>query len=574
MADSIDFTPWHPLDGARSDDVVVNRQSNESAGKDNTRETRDRLSEMIDIMSATRLNGPPRQYSDIAKPHNTNEERNSTFDFRSDRSRDFREFSKQSERYTPPSRSTRREFFDIRGERDDLSDNYYGDIERSYWGSIKSPRPSRDGSRLYDQSNYRDCSPGPGRDDHRHGMSLHDQSNYRDCSPRPSRGDHRQGPRLFDQSGYRDCSPRPMSNRYSQHNRNSNDDTFYSESSQRKSNVTLPKSISFDGKGDWRAFSTKFTTFAEGQRWSTKERKNNLCWSFEGKASEYYSRLVERDPQIDYFEILRKMEMRFDIRDLPETAQVYFSYASQSSKEDLIEWADRVFTMATRAYPDLSDNQIAKHAIFKFCQGCTDKAAGHYAVNLRPLTMEEAIDKIRWYQHTDRVMYGRGRREVKTVRASTDYSEDSNNESSMEENASRVARAFIPKKDYIPRQTKSKGSERETSPEIYKKVRFQDSTSQNMDGRMSSLETRVERVEEVVMQCASEITKLTKAVQRATSPSRYDKSRIQCYTCQKYGHYSSECPQKQDKQDTKKVAGISDDDEDSEDDLNELGSNC
>ncbi len=205
------------------------------------------------------------------------------------------------------------------------------------------------------------------------------------------------------------------------------DDTFYSESSQRKSNVTLPKSISFDGKGDWRAFSTKFTTFAEGQRWSTKERKNNLCWSFEGKASEYYSRLVERDPQIDYFEILRKMERRFDIRDLPETAQVYFSYASQSSKEDLIEWADRVFTMATRATQTCLIIRLRNMQSSSSVRGGTDKAAGHYAVNLRPLTMEEAIDKIRWYQHTDRVMYGRGRSEVKTVRASTDYSEDSNN---------------------------------------------------------------------------------------------------------------------------------------------------
>ncbi len=111
----------------RSDDVVADKQSNESA-------SRDRLSDMIDIMSATRLNGPPRQYSDIANPRNSYEERNSTFDFRSDRSRDFREFSDQTGRYAPPSRSTGREFFDIRRERDSISDNSYGDIERSYWG--------------------------------------------------------------------------------------------------------------------------------------------------------------------------------------------------------------------------------------------------------------------------------------------------------------------------------------------------------------------------------------------------------------------------------------------------------
>ncbi len=80
--------------------------------------------------------------------------------------------------------------------------------------------------------------------------------------------------------------------------------------------------------------------------------------------------------------------MWFNRREISESAQVYFAQDLQSPNENVIEWAYRVFNIASIAYPDVSDNEIAKHAIFMFCQGCTDKAAaaGQYAINSRPLT--------------------------------------------------------------------------------------------------------------------------------------------------------------------------------------------
>ncbi len=139
------------------------------------------------------------------------------------------------------------------------------------------------------------------------------------------------------------------------------------------------------------------------------------------------------------------MELRFDVRELPETSQVYFTYAKQSGKESLIEWADRILTMATRAYPDLSDGQIFNHAIFKFCEGCLDKAAGHYTINLRPATMEDAIDKIRWYQHTDSIMYGKPKRDARSIRAMRYRYDDSNESSeSSDDEPLSVAKASFP----------------------------------------------------------------------------------------------------------------------------------
>ncbi len=111
---------------------------------------------------------------------------------------------------------------------------------------------------------------------------------------------------------------------------------------------------------------------------------------------------MERDPDLDYFDIIDRLERRFDLKELPETAQVYFQYASQHPKESLVDWADRVVSLAMSAYPDLTDNQIYRQAILRVCQGCSDRRAGHYAINMRPVTLEDTLDKIRWFQHTDK----------------------------------------------------------------------------------------------------------------------------------------------------------------------------
>ena len=44
--------------------------------------------------------------------------------------------------------------------------------------------------------------------------------------------------------------------------------------------------------------------------------------------------------------------------------------------------------------------------VLQLCQGCTDKAAGLTALNKRPKSIEEALEAIRWAQHTQRVVYG------------------------------------------------------------------------------------------------------------------------------------------------------------------------
>jgi hypothetical protein len=89
----------------------------------------------------------------------------------------------------------------------------------------------------------------------------------------------------------------------------------------------------------------------------------------DGKASEYYARLVERNQDMAYMDLIRKLETRFGFRELPETAQVQFNNARQTPDELLEDWADRVLSLATRAFRDLPEAHMYQQAVVRLCQG-------------------------------------------------------------------------------------------------------------------------------------------------------------------------------------------------------------
>jgi hypothetical protein len=117
-----------------------------------------------------------------------------------------------------------------------------------------------------------------------------------------------------------------------------------------------------------------------------------------------------------YKDLIMKIEKRFRFREIPETAQVQFSNARQKPEELLQDWADRVLSLATRAFRELPEKHMHQQAMVRFCQGAADKEAGSCAFNIQPKNIEEAIDKLRWHQHSHQAIYGRPpRREVKQV---------------------------------------------------------------------------------------------------------------------------------------------------------------
>ena len=171
---------------------------------------------------------------------------------------------------------------------------------------------------------------------------------------------------------------------------------------------TLPKTIITDGRGSWAAFYQKFSLYADEARWSSAQRKKNLCLCLQGKASEIFAALTQRDPDMDIFELVGKLERRFGIRELPETSQIEFQCARQGPEEDVLEWADRGFSFGnTGIYAALPDDFVEQQCITRFCQGCRDKESGQWAMNMRPLTLEKAVNLVQWNRHTSLLVLGK-----------------------------------------------------------------------------------------------------------------------------------------------------------------------
>ena len=66
---------------------------------------------------------------------------------------------------------------------------------------------------------------------------------------------------------------------------------------KKRTGVSVPKSITYDGKRDWQAFATKFLMFAETQGWTSADKRSQLCYCLEDQASEFFANLIKREAQ-------------------------------------------------------------------------------------------------------------------------------------------------------------------------------------------------------------------------------------------------------------------------------------
>ena len=183
---------------------------------------------------------------------------------------------------------------------------------------------------------------------------------------------------------------------------------------QRKHTIdimkALPKGLVFDGKSNWFAFKHKFELYATKLGWTSDECFNCL-WSLTGKAADFYAILLEQKHKLTYRQLLSKLENRFGAKELPATAQGLFQQATQAPRETLEDWADRVMSLATRAFRDLPEQYSNSQAVVRFCQGLADKEAGHHVCIREPKSIEEALNGVKWYQYVHQSMYGDNRKD-------------------------------------------------------------------------------------------------------------------------------------------------------------------
>ena len=176
----------------------------------------------------------------------------------------------------------------------------------------------------------------------------------------------------------------------------------------------LPKGLIFDGKSNCFAFKHKFSLYASQLGWTPEDSFNCLCWSLTGKAADFYAILLEQKHTLNYRQLLNKLKSRFGVKELLATAQGLFQQETQAPRETLDDWADRIMTLATRAFKDLPEHFSNSQAVVRFCQGLTDKEAGHHVCIQEPKSMEQALNGIKWYQYVHQSMYHENRRDCQS----------------------------------------------------------------------------------------------------------------------------------------------------------------
>ena len=179
--------------------------------------------------------------------------------------------------------------------------------------------------------------------------------------------------------------------------------------------TSLPRALSFDGTSSWQGFFSKFSSYARTQEWSKKECLEYLCWCLEGKASDFYVLHTEGPTAVDFDQLVRKFERRFGLRELPETALISFNNAKQSPDESLDGWADRVLTLASSAFKQLPEDYTSQQVIIKFCHGCLDREAGEHVANMRPSSIDEALDRVKWAIYNHKLIFGKARKDARSV---------------------------------------------------------------------------------------------------------------------------------------------------------------
>ena len=293
----------------------------------------------------------------------------------------------------------------------------------------------------------------------------------------------------------------------------------------------LPKSLQYDGKDNWDAFSVKFRRYAEVHDWTPRNCKDQLCFCLKGKASEFYATMIKRDATITYEELMQKLQKRFGIKEIPETARVKFNSLKQAQDESIEDWADRVLQLSIHAFPDLPDNYVNSQVIQRICHGAYDRDAGQFAANQPQVNVEATLDKIKSYQYNHKAIFERGHynkvvREVRTV--------DISSGEEIESDTSPVRVRQTARGTSRQSQPQNSGYTQGNSGYVSYKAKFE-GLEKEMGNIRSDIKCMVDTMERLMRSRSPRFE--SRSPNRSVSPSMKG-----CFHCGSENHFKRDCP--------------------------------
>ncbi|GFR75249.1 hypothetical protein ElyMa_005773200 [Elysia marginata] len=168
--------------------------------------------------------------------------------------------------------------------------------------------------------------------------------------------------------------------------------------------IQPPEYLMYNGTSDCDAFRLKYRRFVREQDVSVENAMQYLSCVLTGRAAEFHASTTYHSPPCSLRNMLDRLESRFGFR--PERSYRYeeFQDAYQRIGETTLEWADRIFRLASGIFHSPSRPRMAQmeteEVLQRFCTGSLDREAGLHAAFKHPQTLSEAVAYIDDFQRS------------------------------------------------------------------------------------------------------------------------------------------------------------------------------
>ena len=267
----------------------------------------------------------------------------------------------------------------------------------------------------------------------------------------------------------------------------------------------------YDGKGDWRSFWIKFSLLADKYGWDEQTELSQLVSCLQDDAMFFVSRLATHI-RTHLGSLKDALERRFGDHVLPETHRVALQNVKKTAQESLQEYAARVQTLVSRAYPGLEGTEIFTSITIEYLvNGLQDPNLVYDVMTKRPKSIQQTLDMIAWHECC------RGTARKRNIRKIAE--EDNNN------NNNNNARNDI----------------RRTSGQRYvTEERLQHFGRDLKESLVHSVKEAVKNQVQSLMEGQSGSQQMARTQQRRWRNLEGDQAK--CFNCKKPGHFIRDCP--------------------------------
>lgn len=299
----------------------------------------------------------------------------------------------------------------------------------------------------------------------------------------------------------------------------------------------FPKSISFNGKGNWSCFKKKFTTFVAHEDCNEKTNLVYLSLALEDKASVFYEKENARNYFTKLEDGLRILELRFENPDREKAAMLQLRSSFQMETESSRDFEDRLSDIAYRAYPLRNAKEVEQEILCQFQVGLYDSKAKKFLSLNEPRNLESAHDMLAKIAYSRTICQKhKSRKEsplVRKVRASSSDSSSSSEESDNESDRGAAKVRQINKGDH-----KHFLASKESNPML------------RMEKQMSEMcENMKQMTKQLSVLCSqnrpqsngrSRPNSFSRSNSKSLSPATR-KRNVTCDFCSTKGHYFRDC---------------------------------